>query len=114
LIVAWWSWAGAIVFEHVSGAGSPPFKYCLPGVVATLALIMINLVSRDDLAEVSSTGDSGDNVSNFVFNWVILMIFNDCFNLSRQKINKKINVSFHFFFCRHEQEHGCCLVSCWQ
>ncbi|KAG7670689.1 hypothetical protein Ndes2526B_g00476 [Nannochloris sp. 'desiccata'] len=58
---AWWSWADAIVFEHVSGAGSPPFKYCLPGIVATLALLLINLVSRDDLAEVSSTGDPGDN-----------------------------------------------------
>ncbi len=63
-IAAWWSWADAIVYEHVSGAGSPPFKYCLPGVVATLALILINLVSRDDLAEISNTGDPGDNVSD--------------------------------------------------
>jgi hypothetical protein len=35
----------------------------LPGIVATFALLLINLVSRDDLAEISSTGDPGDNVS---------------------------------------------------
>ena len=44
------------------GSGSPPFKYNWPGIIATLALILINLVSRDDLTGISSSGDPGDDV----------------------------------------------------
>ena len=35
-----------------------PFTYNLPGIVATVALVMMNLVSRDDLANMADTYSS--------------------------------------------------------
>lgn len=58
---AWWVWADAIAYEHMYGSGRPPFKYNWPGIIATLALILINVVSRDDLSEISTSGDPGDD-----------------------------------------------------
>lgn len=60
---AWWVWADALVHEHVVDSTSPPFKYNWPGFIATLALLLINLVSRDDLVEISSSGEEGADVS---------------------------------------------------
>lgn len=41
-----------------------PFTYNLPGWVATLALVLMNLMSRDDLAEATNSygGDDGEAV----------------------------------------------------
>ena len=43
-----------------------PFTYNLPGIIATVALIMMNLVSRDDLANMgdSYSSDEGSEVSS--------------------------------------------------
>ena len=60
---AWWVWADALVYEHVEAGSPPPFKYNWPGIIATIALVLINLVSRDDLAEISSSGEDGADVS---------------------------------------------------
>ena len=73
-------WADALVYEHVSGSGNPPFKYAWPGIIATLALLLINAVSRDDLAEISSSGDQGDDVS------VVTYIFSMCINFSFRSV----------------------------
>ena len=45
---------------------SYPFSYNLPGIVATVALIMMNLVSRDDLANMADaySSDEGSEVSS--------------------------------------------------
>ena len=46
---------------------SYPFSYNLPGIVATVALIMMNLVSRDDLAGMADvySSEEGSEVSLF-------------------------------------------------
>jgi hypothetical protein len=35
-----------------------PFDQYLPGIIATLALVMINLIRRDELAEVDPFDDA--------------------------------------------------------
>ena len=40
-----------------------PFKYWLPGLVATLALLLMNLLSRDQLREAAESGEEGADVS---------------------------------------------------
>lgn len=41
-----------------------PFSYNIPGIVATIALIMMNLISRDDLANMGDvySSDEGSEV----------------------------------------------------
>lgn len=39
---------------------SYPWTYNLPGIVATVALIMLNVVSRDDLAHMGDAYDSDE------------------------------------------------------
>jgi hypothetical protein len=63
---AWWIWVDALVHEEVATSSSPPFKYNWPGIVATIALLLINLVSREDLAEISVSGEDGADVSDDV------------------------------------------------
>jgi len=60
---AWWSWADALVSQHgVEGEGSAPFKYSWPGIIATLSLILINMISKDDLQDIVDTADDDVNV----------------------------------------------------
>ncbi len=58
LPVAWWVWADALVHAHLAGA-PVPFKFQWPGIVATAALVLINLVSRADVAEAAASGEEG-------------------------------------------------------
>lgn len=51
----WWCLIDALVYSKLVLNEGYPFTYNLPGIVATIALIMMNLVSRDDLANM---GDS--------------------------------------------------------
>jgi hypothetical protein len=45
---------------HAHLAGAPvPFKFQWPGIVATAALVLINLVSRADVAEAAASGEEG-------------------------------------------------------
>lgn len=54
----------AIIYSTaVKGTAYPPVIYHLPGIVATLALILINLVSRDDLNNYTDYYNSGDEGS---------------------------------------------------
>lgn len=72
---AWWSWADALVSQHgIEGEDSVPFKYSLPGIVATLALILINMVSRDDLVEISEGGEEDVNVGGIGYCCVVCFI----------------------------------------
>eukprot|EP01025_Chloroclados_australasicus_P040529 TRINITY_DN4238_c0_g1_i3.p2 TRINITY_DN4238_c0_g1~~TRINITY_DN4238_c0_g1_i3.p2 ORF type:complete len:189 (+),score=15.24 TRINITY_DN4238_c0_g1_i3:79-567(+) len=43
----WFFWIDAIV----SASSKPPFPQYLPGFIATIAVIMINIVRRDELAD---------------------------------------------------------------
>mmetsp|Transcript_28844 Transcript_28844/g.52979 ORF Transcript_28844/g.52979 Transcript_28844/m.52979 type:complete len:166 (+) Transcript_28844:36-533(+) len=43
----WWFWIDAVACSTVS----VPFDRYIPGLIATLALIMINCIRRDDLAD---------------------------------------------------------------
>ncbi|KAI7842783.1 hypothetical protein COHA_003529 [Chlorella ohadii] len=55
----WWCWADALVYQKAV-VGSPyPFSYNWPGIVATLALVMINLLPRRDLAEAGDSLEEG-------------------------------------------------------
>ena len=50
----WWFWLDACTLaEH-----KVPFDQYLPGIIATLALVMINLIRRDELAEVDPFDDA--------------------------------------------------------
>lgn len=59
---AWWIWADALVYERVAHSASPPFKYNWPGILSTLALILINVISRDDMLDISESGDTETEV----------------------------------------------------
>jgi hypothetical protein len=58
--VGWWSWADAVVAqdsgEHV------PFKYAWPGIIATVALVLINMLPKDDLQDIADSGDDETNM----------------------------------------------------
>ncbi|KAK9801405.1 hypothetical protein WJX73_006990 [Symbiochloris irregularis] len=58
----WWCWFDALVYSHAVLHEGFPFTYHLPGWVATLALVLMNLMSRDDLAEATNSygGDDGE------------------------------------------------------
>lgn len=61
----WWCLIDALVYSKVVLNENYPFSYNLPGIVATVALIMMNFVSRDDLASMADTysSDEGSEVS---------------------------------------------------
>ena len=54
----WWCLIDALVYSRVVLNENYPFTYNLPGIVATVALVMMNLVSRDDLANMADTYSS--------------------------------------------------------
>ncbi len=43
-----------------------PFTYNLPGIVASVALVMMNLVSRDDLANMADTYSSEEGSEVYI------------------------------------------------
>ena len=57
---AWAFWVDALVYTKTILHESYPFTYNLPGIVATLALVMMNMVSRDDLASMGDMYDSDE------------------------------------------------------
>ncbi len=61
---AWAFWIDALVYTKTVLHESYPFTYNLPGIVATLALLMMNLVSRDDLSAMGDmyNSDEGSEV----------------------------------------------------
>ncbi|MEW5302747.1 MAG: hypothetical protein WDW36_005497 [Sanguina aurantia] len=61
----WWFWADAIT----TSPSTVPFLEYLPGIIATLALIMINCIRRDDLAAVDPFDDPSYCRSRF---WLFL------------------------------------------
>eukprot|EP00891_Asterochloris_glomerata_P000413 jgi/Astpho2/413/e_gw1.00011.181.1_t len=48
----WWCWADAVVYTSSTSHERIPATFWLPAVAATLALIFINLISRDDLHNI--------------------------------------------------------------
>lgn len=61
---AWAFWIDALIYTKTILHESYPFTYDLQGIVATVALIMMNLVSRDDLSMMADTyyNDEGSEV----------------------------------------------------
>lgn len=57
----WWFWVDAVACS----SNKIPFTQYLPGIVATLALIMINLVRREDLSDYDPFDDGGYCRSRF-------------------------------------------------
>lgn len=55
----WWCWADALVYEKAVAGTGYPFKYNWPGIVATLALILINLMPRNAVAQASESMEEG-------------------------------------------------------
>ena len=60
----WAFWGDALVYSAGVLGEKYPFSYNIPGIVATIALIMMNLVSRDDLANMGDvySSDEGSEV----------------------------------------------------
>lgn len=52
------------MYERVAHSSSPPFKYNWPGILSTLALVLINVISRDDLLDISESGDTDTEVGS--------------------------------------------------
>lgn len=50
---AWWVLVDAITYSQGVLHKGFPWTYVLPGCVATLALISMNLVSREELSQIS-------------------------------------------------------------
>ncbi|EFJ44911.1 hypothetical protein VOLCADRAFT_118500, partial [Volvox carteri f. nagariensis] len=50
----WWFWVDAVCISH----HKVPFDQYLPGIIATLALIMINCIRRDDMIEYDPFDDA--------------------------------------------------------
>ncbi|KAG2448465.1 hypothetical protein HYH02_006357 [Chlamydomonas schloesseri] len=50
----WWFWVDAVCINH----HKIPFDQYLPGLIATLALVMINCIRRDDLVEIDPFDDA--------------------------------------------------------
>eukprot|EP00897_Mesotaenium_endlicherianum_P004266 jgi/Mesen1/3868/ME000207S02885 len=51
--MGWWFWVDAVVCSKVT----VPFVHYLPGIFASLAALMFNLVRREDLRDYSSLDD---------------------------------------------------------
>lgn len=49
--------ADAIVYSKAILGGNIPWTYLLPGIAATLALVFMNLVSREELLEINDQSD---------------------------------------------------------
>lgn len=58
----WWCWADALVQVSTGESGAYPFRYNWPGIVATLALLLINALPRKDLAEAAESIEDGVEV----------------------------------------------------
>ncbi|CAL8460582.1 g111 [Coccomyxa elongata] len=69
---AWAFWVDALVYTKTILHESYPFTYNLPGIVATLALIMMNMVSRDDLASMGDMYDSDEGSEGRAKIWLFL------------------------------------------
>ena len=39
-----------------------PFKYAWPGIIATVALLLINMLPKDDLQDIADSGDDETNM----------------------------------------------------
>ncbi|KXZ55178.1 hypothetical protein GPECTOR_3g324 [Gonium pectorale] len=50
----WWFWVDAVCISN----HKVPFDQYIPGIIATLALIMINCIRRDDLVEIDPFDDA--------------------------------------------------------
>jgi len=54
----WWCWADAVVRQKgVEGHPDPPGKYLWPTVLSCISLVLINMLSRDQLRDIVSSGD---------------------------------------------------------
>ena len=51
---AWWFWADAVTMTD----RSVPFDHWLPGIIATLAVMMINIVRKEELTQVDQFDDA--------------------------------------------------------
>ncbi len=55
---AWWCWASAVVIQKgVEGHTNPPGKYLWPTLLSCISLVLINMLSRDQLRDILSSGD---------------------------------------------------------
>eukprot|EP00882_Tetradesmus_deserticola_P003957 GHRQ01004183.1.p1 GENE.GHRQ01004183.1~~GHRQ01004183.1.p1 ORF type:complete len:172 (+),score=21.30 GHRQ01004183.1:184-699(+) len=61
----WWFWVDAVVCT----SHKIPFDQYIPGIVATVALVMINCIRRDDLQDYDPFDDGGFCRSRF---WLFL------------------------------------------
>lgn len=63
LCPGWWCFIDALVVSKAVLHDSFPFTYWLPGIVATIALVLMNLVPRESLGSTQYYGDEDSDVS---------------------------------------------------
>mmetsp|Transcript_34595 Transcript_34595/g.61705 ORF Transcript_34595/g.61705 Transcript_34595/m.61705 type:complete len:172 (-) Transcript_34595:553-1068(-) len=55
----WWFFVDAIVYSSAVHGSKPPGILCLPGIIASLALVMINCIRRDQISGGYDSFDEG-------------------------------------------------------
>lgn len=66
---AWWIWVDAVAVARAKGFGVVPADHYIPGFIATLALMMINGVRREDL---TSSDPYDDGVGCRARAWLLI------------------------------------------
>jgi hypothetical protein len=70
--LGWWAWADALV----TASQNIPFAQWLPGLVASLALVLVNSVRWDEINAVDPWGDDGTYCRSRVW---MLVAYAACF-----------------------------------
>lgn len=55
----WWCWLDALVYSSAVMGDKIPITYHIPGWVATVGLVFMNLVSRDELRQAGDAYEDG-------------------------------------------------------
>lgn len=58
----WWAWCDVILRSSLVQHTTVPALYYIPGVVATVAVILMSLISRDNTDTYIGYSDEGDEV----------------------------------------------------
>ena len=59
---AWWLWIDAVLMQQSAHRHTVPFVEYLPGIAATLALVLTNSVRREDIAEEGGSSLDDDDL----------------------------------------------------
>jgi hypothetical protein len=62
----WWAWCDVLLRSSLVLHTKVSPLYCIPGIVATIAVILMAVINREDTDSYIGYGDDGEEVSNAV------------------------------------------------